>query len=321
MLQERFGPVRTRLTLAGFLLTVSGLLFLFVMLDNERLYFSQRLGVVMDAAALLSAALFFDYVYTSVSPRSPSFWPYSIVAAYLIITALNGGRILAPTAFAPIVGACVLASALALAAYVRNAATLPLAWKIRPEYRRLPVLLGGIGVFHVAQVLRLVGPNEALLFDLVPFLGSLGLLAFTVYGLIGSQTLRTLATVRQPTVVTDHLGPLLDSAMASERVFLDPDLSLPKAAGLLGVSPNRLSTHLNADRGTTFRAYVNHHRIEEAKRLLSSPDETRTSIEAIALMSGFRSRSSFYTAFQSLAGVSPQDYRRKNPTAGLPDQE
>jgi len=291
---------------------MSASLAVFVAFDTGTMAYTQPIGVAMDAMALVSAGFFFDYVYTSVSPRGPSIWPYTVAIAYLIATAVIGERMMGPAEFAPIVFANIAISILALATYLRSRKTLPPGWMRRPELMRLPVLLAGAGAFHLAQVLRLIAPDEPFLFDLVPFVGAIGLLAFGVYGLIGSQTLRTLASVRQNVAADEQLGPKLDETMARKRIFLDPDLSLQKAAALLGVAPAQLSSHLNSERGLTFRAYVNGQRIDEAKRLLLSPVEARTSIEAVAMMSGFRSRSSFYSAFQSQVGKSPQAFRSSN---------
>ena len=310
LVQERFGPVRTRLTLAGFLLTVSASLAIFVLLDTGTVIYNQGLGIAMDTLALVSAGLFLDYVYTSVSPRGPSLWPYTVAALYLLATLVNGGRYFAADVFAPIVFASIAFSLTALVVWLRARKSLPPGWKNRPELLRLPVLLAGIGVFHVAQLLRLFSPDVPFLFDLVPLVGALGLLAFGVYGLIGSQTLRVLATTRPAAVANEDLDHRLEEMMASEKAYLDPDLSLQKAASLLGVSPTQLSAYLNHQRGLTFRSYVNTQRINEAMRILKSPEESRTSIEAIAMMCGFRSRSSFYTAFQSQVGRSPQAYRK-----------
>jgi AraC-like DNA-binding protein len=179
----------------------------------------------------------------------------------------------------------------------------------------LPVLLSGLVLLHIAQVLRLLAPGNSFLYDLVPLIGSFGLIAFAVYALIGSQTLRSLAAQRAPVTANDAFGASLDAKMAESRAFLDPDLSLPKAAALLKTTTQRLSAYLNSQRGLNFRAYINGLRITEAKRLLRDPGEARTSIEAIAQLVGFRSRSSFYTAFQAQAGMSPQDFRSQGETA------
>lgn len=309
--QERFGPARTRLSLAAFLLLVSGLLALFVLLDTGHVAFTPPLGVAMDVAALLCGALLLDYVATSVSPRGLNWWPYAPPLLYLL-AALILGRSPAPAGdFRFVVAAQIAYSLAAFGFYLRARRSLPPGWSRRSENFHLPILLGGLALLHGAQVLRLAAPGNNLLYDLVPLIGAIGLIAFAIYAMIGSQTLRGLAAPRAFAAQEPEFGAALDAMMARERAFLDPDLSLPKAAALLQTTPHRLSAYLNMQRGLNFRAYVNALRIAEAKRLLSAPEETRTSVEAIAKLVGFRSRSSFYTAFQALENMTPQDYRAR----------
>ena len=54
---------------------------------------------------------------------------------------------------------------------------------------------------------------------------------------------------------------------------------------------------------------VNTLRMQHARMLLSDPKETKTSIEAIALLSGYHSRSAFYEAFKKAQGTTPASYR------------
>ncbi|MEO0369205.1 MAG: helix-turn-helix domain-containing protein, partial [Pseudomonadota bacterium] len=56
-----------------------------------------------------------------------------------------------------------------------------------------------------------------------------------------------------------------------------------------------------------FNQFVNHYRIEEAGERLRK--DSRTPVLSVALDVGFRSISSFNTAFQSEFGVSPTKYR------------
>jgi AraC-like DNA-binding protein len=200
-------------------------------------------------------------------------------------------------------------SGVAVGLYLRARASLPQGWTRRSEHLHLPVLLAGLALLHTAQVLRLAAPDNSFFYDLVPLVGALGLLAFVIYAMVGSQTLRSLAAQRNPTQADDAFGAALDAAMVQSRACLDPDLSLPKVAALVKTTPQRLSAYLNNQRRLNFRTYVNGLRIAEAKRLLRDPTEARTSIEAIAKLVGFRSRSSFYTAFQAQTGMSPQDFR------------
>ena len=98
--------------------------------------------------------------------------------------------------------------------------------------------------------------------------------------------------------------------MIASKAFLDPDISLVKVAGIVGMKPRALSTLLNQQMGLPFRDFINSLRIAEAERLLGSPEERETSIEAIGLLSGFRSRSSFYDAFKARNQVTPAEFRK-----------
>ncbi|MGE0045326.1 MAG: helix-turn-helix transcriptional regulator [Hyphomonadaceae bacterium] len=307
--QERFGASRTRLTLAGFLLLIAALLALFVALDEAWILYSAPLGAAADIAALLASALFFDYVAATVSTRRFGPWPYAPAFLYLLLCLALGARPLPASELGPIIAAQIVFTLAALALYVTARLKLPQGWRGRAEHRRLPLLLAGMIALHAAQLARLAAPENALLFDLVPLVGAAGLIALAAYAIVGSQTLRGLAAQPAPPAEALTLAHRIDAAMAESRAYLDPDLSLQKAAALAGLKPAELSAHLNAERGLTFRTYVNRLRIEEAKRLLRAPEEARTSIEAIAAMSGFRSRSSFYAAFNDIAGMTPQEFR------------
>lgn len=309
ILQDLAQPTRARLSLAAFLILISSLLAWFVVLDLGLFVYSAPIGGVMDVAAILASAFFFDYVRTSVSARPAALWPFAPAALYLIGAIFSGGRIGAEEDMRLVIAVQIAFTAGAVLIYLRARSSLPPGWAKRRENRFLPLLLGGVCLLHAAQLLRLAAPQSNLTFDLVPLVGALGLLAFAAYALAGSQTLRALPAPRRAVAPDDDIGARLDAAMAEARAFLDPDLSLQKAAALIGVAPRRLSEHLNGARGQSFRAYVNALRIGEAKLLLVDPTEAQTSIEAIAMMSGFRARSSFYEAFRAHEGQSPQEFR------------
>ncbi len=58
-----------------------------------------------------------------------------------------------------------------------------------------------------------------------------------------------------------------------------------------------------------FNRMINHHRIEQAKRLLIDPD--RRSILEIAFDCGFGSVGPFNRAFKAETGTTPRAYRRE----------
>lgn len=102
----------------------------------------------------------------------------------------------------------------------------------------------------------------------------------------------------------------LTNLMHIEMAFLKPDLTLPGLATLVQCSVNHLSQVINAGFGMSFFDYLNQHRVEYAKRLLSTQDGRQRSVLSIALAAGFNSNSSFYAAFRKASGQTPAKFRQ-----------
>ena len=56
-------------------------------------------------------------------------------------------------------------------------------------------------------------------------------------------------------------------------------------------------------------------RVEHAKTLLNNSQYSNLTIEGIAQMSGFVTRSNFYSAFKNETGQTPSDYLRNTNTS------
>ena len=100
----------------------------------------------------------------------------------------------------------------------------------------------------------------------------------------------------------------IDQALAGEKCYLNPDLSLGSLAGHLGVSAAVLSATINTCYGKNFRNLINDYRVEEAKRKLGDPALSHLSVLGIALESGFSSEASFYRIFKQHTSLSPAAY-------------
>jgi AraC-like DNA-binding protein len=111
--------------------------------------------------------------------------------------------------------------------------------------------------------------------------------------------------------------PVIDELlerMRSERLYADHDLRVASLASMLYVPEYQLRQKINQKLGyRNFNQFVNHYRIEEAGQKLMQ--DQRLPVLSIALDVGFRSISSFNTAFQSQYGVSPSKYRADNRLA------
>ena len=119
------------------------------------------------------------------------------------------------------------------------------------------------------------------------------------------------AATAQPDLRFDVLEQRIGTLFEAEHVYLDPHLRLSELAMRLGTNRTYLSQYFNKSLELTFYDYVNSYRIEHAKRLLRTTEDT---LDAIAAASGFNSISTFRRSFRQKEGCSAMEYR--NACAG-----
>lgn len=94
-------------------------------------------------------------------------------------------------------------------------------------------------------------------------------------------------------------------ALARENMR-DPDITIEKLAGKLGVHRTTLNKHFSAAMGISPGAHLDMIRLEHALRLLR---ETNLSIKEIGLYSGLTNQSYFCKLVHQAVGVTPQQFR------------
>lgn len=176
------------------------------------------------------------------------------------------------------------------------------------------VLLVSFSVLHVAQLLRLMMPDNDLLRSLVPL--TLGLVFTTVsvlvaMRLISSQLLAPLDTAPSEAAATPTVLASLRAYLDHDKRYADPSLRLAEAPVLQSIKPSVLAQALHAEGHAGLAGYLQWVRLEHARAQLVDPAEARTSIEAIGLGCGFRSRSTLYDAFERETGLTPGAYRTR----------
>ena len=107
------------------------------------------------------------------------------------------------------------------------------------------------------------------------------------------------------------LSVKLNELMNVQKIYLENELDLPAVAAKLGVSIHDASYLINKIAGDKFYNFINHYRIEEAKRLLTSAEAKNLNMLGIAFESGFNSKTAFNTAFKKWVGVSPSEYVKR----------
>jgi len=128
----------------------------------------------------------------------------------------------------------------------------------------------------------------------------------------------TQKAIREGRLIRDDASPLnpddsaavvarIDSLMREQKLFTDENLSIRNLSEMMMIPQHVLSKAINESLGMNFRSYLNIHRIDEAKRLLS--ENAEMSVLEIAFKTGFNSKSSFNQVFLKQTGKTPREYR------------
>jgi len=108
----------------------------------------------------------------------------------------------------------------------------------------------------------------------------------------------------------DDYKKRLVKLMAEQKVYLDPEITLPSLAQMVGCSINHLSQTVNSGFSMSFFDFLNSYRIDEAKSILLNQSSLSKSILDVSFASGFNSNSAFYSAFKKSTGQTPVQFRR-----------
>lgn len=98
------------------------------------------------------------------------------------------------------------------------------------------------------------------------------------------------------------------SVIIEKELFVNPNFTLEEASKELKVTKHILSQYVNEILGKSFSNLINEYRIEKAKRLLET--EKNYTIESLGYDSGFNSKSTFFTTFKKITGLTPAAYQK-----------
>ncbi len=107
------------------------------------------------------------------------------------------------------------------------------------------------------------------------------------------------------------LAERIKEYLHQEKPYLNPDFDLTDLAKALDVTPKQISyacKNILLKKFTDLRTQL---RVDYAKKLLKGGLTEAITIDAIGVNSGFKSRSTYYEAFKSETGMTPQQYLEK----------
>ncbi|MCD4692885.1 MAG: helix-turn-helix domain-containing protein [Calditrichales bacterium] len=95
-----------------------------------------------------------------------------------------------------------------------------------------------------------------------------------------------------------------------DKIYLDKYLNLQTVASQLDTNTSYLSTLINSSYKCNFTQFLHKYRVLEACEILSKEENEIYSMEGIAEMSGFVSKSAFNKAFKEFTGLTPTTFRK-----------
>jgi len=108
----------------------------------------------------------------------------------------------------------------------------------------------------------------------------------------------------------------LERLMHSQHVYREEGLTIGALAARMGMPEYKLRRLINQGLGyRNFNAYLNHHRLADAKAALADPARSDVPVLSIAMDAGYQSLGPFNRAFKAETGMTPSEFRQRR---GLP---
>lgn len=95
--------------------------------------------------------------------------------------------------------------------------------------------------------------------------------------------------------------------MLDKKLFLDPELTIEQLAEISSLTTRKISTIINRHFNQNFFDYINFHRVEQAKQILTQLGKDASMLDVMA-DAGFNSKSTFYRAFKKHMGMTPTEF-------------
>jgi len=99
--------------------------------------------------------------------------------------------------------------------------------------------------------------------------------------------------------------------MNQEKPYLNTSVSIDYLASRLGVSACQLAQVINENLEQSFMDLIATYRIQEAKRMLVSPEYRNLKMSELARKVGYDSKMDFFEAFKKITEQTPTEYKKK----------
>lgn len=136
-----------------------------------------------------------------------------------------------------------------------------------------------------------------------------------VFGLINTRQLLNPVVIAPVKPVPEAKLAIKISAIEKgiheQKLYLESNINLERFSEQIGLRPRDISAVLKLHYQSNFFEFINGYRVEEAKRLLASPEYKDETILEVIFKSGFNSPSAFHRFFKRMVGMTPTEYRKQ----------
>jgi AraC-like DNA-binding protein len=117
-----------------------------------------------------------------------------------------------------------------------------------------------------------------------------------------------IAEENKPAPVDEELLRRIRDAMQTEKLYLNPELSLYQLARTINTPAKLVSATINRGTNQTFQAFVNSYRVKEVISRLEAGQQKQLTLLAIACDCGFNSKATFNRVFREQTGSAPGNF-------------
>lgn len=126
-----------------------------------------------------------------------------------------------------------------------------------------------------------------------------------------SNQLKTTLLKKQNNIRVDQQIDRYLEDYLPQMIYLEKGFNLAKLSFDLNISERVLSNYFNIYRVSSFSAWKNKLRIEQAVKMMGEANLKHYTIEGIGMTVGFLSRTNFIEVFKENVGITPSEYLKK----------
>ena len=125
-----------------------------------------------------------------------------------------------------------------------------------------------------------------------------------------SNEINELADKKEPIISEADIQQFneIKEKIQEQELFTNPKVNLRALSEALDLKEKELSRLINECGKVNFYKFINEYRIEKFKQLIESPEAHQFTL--LGTEAGFSSKSTFYSAFKKLEGITPKQYEK-----------